>query len=181
MPPIQISPRAVVEPKWSQPLFIPRSVRNPFSQAAFCASVRTTKPGGSSGAIIGRSTHPNRYCDGRRSLLQRSNPFSSQFYGGDCLASASPRRRVVVGMSQPVAQVLNRTEFAFRSGPAALDQPRLDEDLSLVRELRRHDAVDLQAASFPSLLLLLDTLTPISEQDQPVERQTSRHPVSHAR
>jgi hypothetical protein len=34
------------------PRSTPRSSRNPLSQVAFCASVRTTKPGGSSGAIM---------------------------------------------------------------------------------------------------------------------------------
>jgi hypothetical protein len=71
-------------------------------------------------------------------------------------------------MGQTVAPVFNRTEFAFPSGPAALDQPPLDKDLSLVRELRRRDAIDLQAAGFLLFPRLLDTFTPISEQDEPV-------------
>jgi hypothetical protein len=40
------------------------SSRNPLSQAAFCAFVRTTNAGGSSGAIMwlsGRSTYPDKH------------------------------------------------------------------------------------------------------------------------
>jgi hypothetical protein len=71
-------------------------------------------------------------------------------------------------MGQTISQLFHRAEFAFRSGPAAQDQPRLDHDLSLVCEPRSRDAVDLQAASFLFLPLPLNALMPISEQDEPL-------------
>src|SRR6516165_11871263 len=117
--------------------------------------------------MVGRPT-PTGIVMAVEHLLERSNPFSSQAHGRDCLASTFPRRRVVVGMGQTVSQILDRAEFAFRSGPAALDQARLDENFPFVCELRRRDTVDLEAASLQFPPLLLDSLTPISEQDEPV-------------
>src|SRR5437879_2764813 len=49
---IHTVPGAVVDAYRNQAPSIPRSVRKPLSHAAFCASVRTTKPGGFSGATV---------------------------------------------------------------------------------------------------------------------------------
>ena len=71
-------------------------------------------------------------------------------------------------MGQTISQIFNRTEFAFRFGPAAPDHSRLNQDLPFVRELRSRDAVDLQAAGFQFLPVPLDVLTPIAKQREPL-------------